>query len=101
MKRNLIVISALVVLCSAFLQAQAPKPGPDHKKLGVFLGSWSMDAEYKAGNSYGVPAGKVTQTERFQFMPGELFLQMNRDGKGPEGEIKHLLIIGYDSTSKK
>ena len=68
--------------------AQAPEPGAEHKKLGVFLGSWSADGEIKPGNGYGIPAGKTSVVERYQWMPGEFFLQMNRDGKGPAGEIK-------------
>ena len=81
--------------------AQTPKPGPEHKKLGMFLGTWSLEGEFKSGNGYGIPAGKVAVVEKFQWMPGEFFLQMNRDGKGPAGEVKHMIIFGYDSITKK
>src|SRR5262245_13319050 len=101
MKRNLIVISLLVVLCSVFVHAQAPKPGAEVKKLGILLGSWSMDAEVKPGNLHGGPAGKITQVERYQWMPGEFFLQMNRDGKATTGDFKHTIIFGYDPSAKK
>ena len=100
MKRTL-VVSVLTLMWSVALQAQAPKPGPEHKKLDVFLGSWSVDGEFKPGNGYGIPAGKVNTVERFQWLPGEFFLQMNRDGKGPAGEIKDMIIFGYDSATKK
>ena len=104
MKRQPTLSGVLVVVCSMLVQAQTaqtPKPGPEHKKLGVFLGSWSIDGEFKSGNGYGFPAGKVIQVERFQWIPGEFFLQMNRDGKGPGGEIKHMIIFGYDSVARK
>ena len=104
MKKRMTLVEVLVVVCSILVQAQtaqAPKPGPDHKKLGVFLGSWSLDGEFKPGNGYGFPAGTVSVVERFQWMPGEFFLQMNRDGKGPGGEIRHMIIFGYDSVAKK
>ena len=60
-----------------------------------------MGGEFKPGNAYGVPAGKANLVERFQWMPGEFFLQMNREGKGPAGDLKHTLIFGYDAIAKK
>ena len=104
MTRRIALVGVLVVVCAMLVRAQtaqAPRPGPEHKKLGVFLGSWSVDGEFKPRNGYGVPAGKASVIERFQWMPGEFFLQMNRDGKGPAGEIKHMIIFGYDSVAKK
>jgi len=103
MKRQITLAGVLVVVGSMLVQAQtaqAPQPGPEHKKLGVFLGSWSIDGELKPGNAYGVPAGKVSEVERFQWLPGEFFLQMHREGTGPAGEIKHMIIFGYDVVAK-
>ena len=100
MKRTL-VVSVLALTWAVALQAQAPKPGPEHKRLGMFLGSWSVDGEFKPGNGYGVPAGKVNTVERYQWMPSEFLLQMNRDGKGPAGDIKEMIIFGYDPGAKK
>ena len=102
--KRILIGCVCAVMCSIVVRAQtpqAPKPGPEHKKLGVFVGSWSVDGEFKPGNGYGMPAGKVNVVERYQWMPGEFFLQMNRDGKGPGGEIKHMIIFGYDSVAKK
>ena len=104
MRKQIAFAGVLAVIGSMLVQAQtaqAPKPGPEHKKLGVFLGSWSVDGEFKPGNGYGSPAGKTSVVERYQWMPGEFFLQMNRDGKGPAGEIKHMIIFGYDSVAKR
>ena len=102
MKRCLIAVCVSLAVCSMVVQAQqAPRPGPEHKRLGVFLGSWSIDGEYKPGNGYGATAGKVNTVERYQWLPGEFFLQMNRDGKAPVGDIKHMIIFGYDTAAKK
>ena len=104
-KREVALVGVLVVVSSmlAYTQgSQAPKPGPEHKKLAVFLGSWSVDGELKPGNGYGVLAGKVSVVERYQWLPGEFFLQMNRDGKGAAGEVvRHMWIHGYDTVAKK
>ena len=100
---TLVGILAVVYSMMVFAQgSQAPKPGLEHKKLAVFLGSWSVDGELKPGNGYGVPAGKVSVVERYQWLPGEFFLQMNRDGKGAAGEVvRHMWIFGYDAVAKK
>src|SRR5262245_55039385 len=101
MKRYVFVIGVAVILCSIVNEAQAPKPGPEISKLASFLGSWPMDGELKPGNLYGLPAGKLTQIERYQWLPGERFLQMNREGKGPQGDFKQMWITGYDAGTKK
>ena len=104
MKRQVIGVGILVAVCGLFVYAQAPqapKPSAEHRKLAVFLGSWSVEGDFKPGNAYGVPAGKVTQVERFQWLPGEFFLQMNRDGRDPSGDVHHMWIMGYDTAAKK
>jgi hypothetical protein len=104
MKRQIAPVSVLVFACSMLAQAQAPqapKPTAEHKKLAGFIGSWTVEAEAKPGNGYGAPTGKYTFVERYQWWPGEFFLQMNREGKGAGGDVKDSLIFGYDRTAKK
>ena len=104
MKRQITFVGVLVVAFSMLVQAQAPqtsKPTAEHKKLAAFIGSWSIDGEVKPGNGYGAAPGKYPHTERYQWLPGEFFLQMNREGKGPSGDFKHNLIFGYDPGTKK
>ena len=62
---------------------------------------WAVDAETKPGNGYGAPAGKSSWVERWEWLPGEFFLQMNRDGKAPGGDVKDRLLFGYDRTAQK
>jgi hypothetical protein len=47
------------------------------------------------------PAGKVVGVERTQWLPGNSYLQMNRDAKGPAGEFRHTILFGYDSVAKR
>jgi hypothetical protein len=49
-----LIVGVLAMMVSVALQAQGPKPGPEHKKLAVFLGSWSVDGEFKPSNAYEV-----------------------------------------------
>lgn len=79
----------------------APKPGAEHKKLEVWVGTWSTQGEVKSGNGYGVPAGKFSRTDQFRWLPGGFFLQHTRDGKGPENEIHHMSMVGYSPTLGK
>ena len=77
---------------------QAPKPSAEHKKLAGFVGSWTFEGEAKPSNGYGAPAGKVAVVERWEWLPGEFFVQMNRKGSG--GEVNRL-IFGYDRAAQK
>jgi hypothetical protein len=46
MKRPFNVFAALAVVSVAGLQlvaAQAPKPGPEHARLGYFVGKWTAE----------------------------------------------------------
>ena len=50
-----------LILTSGLALAQAPaekpKPGPEHKRLGYFVGKWSTDGETKP-NPF-MPGGKM------------------------------------------
>ncbi len=92
---------ALILSCgfTALSLAQAPpvrpKPGPEHKNLEYFLGTWKMESEIKA-NDY-VPAGKSVTTETYTLGPGGFSLEFGR----PEGQIPRTQgITAYDSDAK-
>ena len=83
---------------TAILLAQAPpelpKPGPEHKKLESFLGTWKAESEIKA-NGY-VPAGKGVTTETYTLGPGGFWVERRAEGQIPET----FGIIAYDSYAK-
>ena len=90
----------LIALCFSFrLNAQAPdqpaKPGPEQKRLEVFLGKWTNQGEAKA-SPYG-PAGKITASETFEWLPGGFFMIHRAEGRQGTIEVKWIEIIGYDA----
>jgi len=101
-KKMSIRSSAAVILSCGFTAlslAQAPpeppKPGPEHKKLEYFVGTWKTEGEIKA-NEF-VPAGKSVTTETYTLGPGGFSLEVDR----PEGQIPRTQgITAYDSHAK-
>jgi Protein of unknown function (DUF1579) len=100
MKRTVVVL-ALIVICGVLVLAQAPqapKPGPEQQKLAAFIGNWTFVGEAKAGPMG--KGGKITGTDRIQWLPGGFFIERRFEGKAPWGEMNGLEIIGYDSAKK-
>ncbi len=95
------MISAAVVLMSALSMAQMemPKPGPEHKKLDVFAGSWTLDGDVKA--SPMGPAGKVMETEKCDWMEGGFYLvcQIGFTSK-VIGNGSGVSLMGYSNEDK-
>ncbi len=98
--KTLAMISAacLILAAAALAQQQAPKPGPDHKKLDVFAGNWMIDGEIKPG-SMG-PGGKITEYERCEWMDGDFFLVCHTDFKSSMGNGSGMSLMGYSSDDK-
>jgi len=100
MKRVMVTL-AMSMMCAVLVLAQttqAPKPGPEHQKLAAFLGNWTFEGEIKPGPMGA--GGKITGTDRVQWLPGGFFVERRADGKGPMGEMKALEIMGYDPAKK-
>lgn len=102
MRRALTVTMVGMFLLAQMALAQAPppmpKPGPEHKRLGYFLGTWSSEGETKA-SAFG-PAGKVSFTEHNEWFPGGFFLVTHSDEKGPMGTGKGLAVMGYNAEER-
>ena len=100
MKRMAVQVAVLLA-CAASLSGQAPtapKPGPEHERLGVFVGNWTFVGEMKPGPMG--PGGKMTGSDRLQWMPGNFFVERRFEGKGPMGQMSGLEILGYDAAKK-
>jgi hypothetical protein len=90
-----ILICGFTALSLAQTPPESPKPGPEHKKLEYFLGTWKTEGEIKA-NEY-LPAGKLVTTEIYTLGPGGFFVVFDR----PEGQIPRTQgIMAYDSHAK-
>ena len=73
--------------------AQAPEPGPEHAKLGYFVGKWKAEGETKAGPMG--PGGKITSTDSLRVVRRALCVICRSEGTTPMGPTKNIGILGY------
>lgn len=76
--------------------AQPGKPGPEHRKLDVFVGRWNGVGESKPD---GPLQGKMTVADTYEWLPGGYFLidrgQLQVAGNEP---VAHVWVFGYDDA---
>jgi hypothetical protein len=92
----LTLISGVTVVAQQ--HAGAPQPGPERKKLSVFVGTWEDEAELKPG-PFG-PGGKIHITETCEWFTGGFSLVCHSESTGLMGEGKSLTVLNYDSEQK-
>jgi hypothetical protein len=88
----------LFLALTAVAQMEMPKPGPEHKKLDVLAGSWTLDGDMKP--SPMGPGGKMTEIEKCDWMDGGFFLVCRTDFKSSMGDGAGLSILGYSADDK-
>ena len=99
MKRAAMILAATLVLAAvATAQTEPPKPGPELKKLDVFVGSWSLDGNMKPG-AMG-PGGTMTENEKCEWMQGDFYLVCHSDYKSSMGNGVGLSVMGYSADDK-
>jgi len=102
MRTKALQISVCLVLSSGLALAQAPgekpKPGPEHKRLGYFIGKWTAEAEMKP--SPFMPGGRMTNHDTCEWFDGGFAVVCRSEGKGPMGPTKALGILGYSTEEK-
>jgi hypothetical protein len=98
MKTLAVILAGWFVLGAAAL-AQMPTPGPEHKKLDVLVGSWTLDGDVKPGGDMGA-GGKVTENEKCEWMEGEFFLVCRTEYKTTMGNGSGMSIMGYSTDDK-
>jgi hypothetical protein len=91
---KLTAFACMVLSSLAFPQVSAPKPGEELKKLEYFIGTWTLEGEFKAG-ILG-PAEKVSGTDRYEWMEGGYFLAGHSNFKSADGTGSSLAVIGYN-----
>src|SRR5262245_23535022 len=97
-RKWLLTVVFVSSIASAQPPGQSPKPGPEHQRLDVFLGKWNQAGEAQA-SPYG-PAGKMTSTDTFEWLPGGFFMLHRWEARQAGLDFKATEIIGYDSKSK-
>ncbi len=100
MKRMAMILAAATMMSVLSLaQMETPKPGPEHKKLDVFLGSWTLEGDMKA--SPMSPAGKITETEKCEWMEGGFYVVCKVQFTSKVmGNGSGISIMGYSSDDK-
>ena len=76
-------IALATMVVAAQQPAQAPKPGPEQKRIEYFAGNWSFEGEAK--QSPLGPAGKISSTESCSWFAGGFHLVCRPKGTGPMG----------------
>jgi hypothetical protein len=100
MKTLAMIFSAWFLLAAtALAQMEMPKPGPEHKKLDMLVGSWTLDGDVKPGGDAG-PGGKTTETEKCEWMEGEFFVVCHTEYKTTMGNGSGVSIMGYSADDK-
>jgi hypothetical protein len=79
-------------------EPKAPKPGPEHQRLGYFVGNWTTEGEMKASEMG--PGGKIAATDKCAWFEGGFAVVCHSDGKTPMGPSKSIGILGYSSEEK-
>ena len=102
MRRSLLIGVAVVLSAApqiaAGQAAQAPKPGPEHARLGYFVGKWKAEGDVKPGPMG--PGGKMTSADSCEWFEGRFSVICRYEGSGPMGPSKGLGILGYSTEEK-
>lgn len=99
MKRAGMILAATVMFAAAATaQMEPPKPGPELKKLDVFVGSWTLDGTMKPGMMG--PGGTMTENEKCEWMQGDFYLVCHSDYKSSMGNGVGLSVMGYSADDK-
>jgi len=100
MKRFVLLAGFVASLSAMALQAEtpAPKPGPEHQKLNVWVGDWTYETEAQA-TPLG-PAGKSAGKMTVRPILGGFFVEFRGEEAGPAGPIQWVEVDGYDALNK-
>jgi hypothetical protein len=91
-------VVTLAGLGVASAQAPPPQPGPEHEKLGSFVGTWASEGTMSP-SPFG-PGGRMTSVDTCEWFEGRFAVVCRYEGKGPMGPMKGLGIMGYSADQK-
>jgi len=101
MVRRSVILGGAALVLAGFVAAwaqDAPKPGPEHKKLEYYTGKWSSEADVKP-NPF-MPPGKYTSKDDCGWFQGGFALMCHSEGGGPMGPMKSAYFLGYSAEDK-
>ena len=103
-KMRLGLVSIACVLLSsgpAVLAAEAGdvlRPGPEHEKLGFFVGKWKSEGEVMENPI--MPGGSFTAEDDCRWFEGKFAVVCDSEGKGPTGKMKALGIMTFSAEDQ-
>ncbi len=80
-------------------QQQAPQPGPEHKRLQIFIGKWINEGYTVAAP--GAPSVKILTSDVYEWMPGGFFVLHTAYGLIGNMAVGGTEILGYDRATGK
>ena len=101
MRKPFRLLTWLAVLLAAgpqVVSGQAPKPGPEHARLGYFVGKWNVEGDIKPGPMG--PGGKMKSSDTCEWFEGKFSVICRYEGDGPMGANRGLGILGYSTEEK-
>lgn len=98
MKPAGMIVTTILMLATAAMAQTPPKPGPELKKIDVFVGTWTLDGTMKA-SAMG-PGGTMIENEKCEWMDGGFYLVCHSDFKGSMGSGVGLSVMGYSPDDK-
>lgn len=80
------------------MMGQRAQPGPEHKRLEVFIGKWINQGETIATED--APAVMILTSDVYEWMPGGFFVLHTAYGRIGSVDVGGTEIIGYDPARK-
>ena len=101
MKRIMAAFAFFTLVSTLPLQAQTatPHPGPENRKLNIWLGNWTYEKETKA-TPLG-PASKASGKMNGKPIYDGFFVQVSGERTGTTGTFSWFEIWAYDAVQKK
>lgn len=87
-------VLAVIVSFTMINAQERPKPGPEHQRLGFFVGKWSSEGEINE-NPLGMPSGKFSGKDSCDWFEGKFSVVCHSEGDGPMGASKGIGIMSY------
>jgi hypothetical protein len=75
----------------------APKPGPEHTRLEVFIGKWINEGETVAVPA--APSSKIVTSDVYEWIPGRFAVLHTAYGRIGDLDVGGVEILGYDAES--
>ena len=91
--------AGIFATATAYASEPLPQPGPEQKKLEIWLGDWTY--ELNAKPSPLGPAGKSVGSNTVKRILNGAFIEFRGEENGPSGAIQWMEIDGYDASIKR